>query len=171
MLRTCTFAFLISVTVSTTAASAAERGVVLRAGDIKVQPFIDAASATTVTANEPVTVIDRKGGWMEVTAAGKTGWIRMLNVRLAGADTAGSAAHSGNLLTSASLLRTGSSGKTVTTGVKGLGEENLRNATVNTAELAKLSTLAVDPAEATANAKRSGLKETQADYLTKGGKN
>lgn len=149
-------------------ADAADRGVVIRNGDIKAQPFIDATPAGSVVANDPVTIIDRKGGWMQVQAAGKTGWIRTLNVRLATTD--GAVAQNTSLATKASMLRTGSSGKTVTTGVKGLGEEDLRNASVNLAELDKLGTLAVDPAEATANAQKKGLKEAQIDYLAKGSK-
>jgi len=169
MRRVCALIFALCALMCMAPAYAADRGVVIRAGDIKTAPFIDAGSAGPVAANEPVTIVDRKGGWMQVQATGKTGWIRMLNVRLASAE--GVVAHSSSLSTSAALLRTGSSGKTVTTGVKGLGEEDLRNATVNPAELDKLGTLAVAPAEATANAQKSGLKESQVDYLAKGGRN
>jgi len=158
----------ISALISATGVSAAERGMVIRAGDIKAQPFIDAASAASVTASQPVTIVDRKGGWVQIEAAGKTGWIRMLNVRLAGANGNGSA--NGDLLSSAALLRTGSSGKTVTTGIKGMGEEDIHGATVNFAELDELSTLAVDQAAATASAQKKGLKESQVEYLPKGKK-
>lgn len=154
--------------IPASAADAADRGVVIRNGDIKAQPFIDAPPAANVAANDPVTIIDRKGAWMQVQVAGKTGWIRMLNVRLATTD--GAVAHQTSVASAASMLRTGSSGKTVTTGVKGLGEEDLRNASVNLAELDKLGTLAVDPGEATANAQKKGLKESEIDYLAKGGK-
>jgi len=169
MWRAWSFALSGLAIILATAVHAADRGMVIRAGDIKTQPFIDSATAANVTANEPVAIVDRKGGWMQVEAAGKTGWIRMLNVRLAGAEGSGGG-RSSDLMASASLLRTGSAGKTVTTGVKGLGEEDLRNATVNLAELNKLSTFAVDPPEATANAQKSRLKENQIDYLTKEGK-
>src|SRR5579863_10228291 len=126
MSRACAILFSIFIMISGAAVWAADRGMVIRGGDIKTMPFIDSATAANVAANEPVTIVDRKGGWMQVQAAGKTGWIRMLNVRLAGADGGAGAAHSSSLLASAALLRTGSSGKTVTTGVKGLGEEDLR---------------------------------------------
>jgi len=169
MRRAFTIICSLSALVLVAAADPAERGLVIRNGDIKQQPFIDAISAASVAANDPITILGRKGGWMQVQAAGKTGWIRILNVRLAGAD--GTGAHSTSLATSAALLRTGSSGKTVTTGVKGLGEEDLRNATVNLAELDKLAPLAVDSTEATANAQKKGLKESKLDYLGKGAKN
>ena len=168
MRRACTLVVLACALIPMSAADAADRGVVIRAGDIKVQPFIDAAPAATVAANDAVTVIDRKGAWMQVQAAGKTGWIRMLNVRLAAGD--GTVAKKNEFGSTVAALRTGSSGKTVTTGVKGLGEEDLRNASVNFAELDKLGALAVDPGEATAIAGKSGLKESQVEYLGKGSK-
>jgi len=168
MRRACTLILLTCALIPATVAGAAERGVVIRNGDIKTQPFLDAASAATVAANDPVTIIDRKGGWMQVQATGKAGWMRMLNVRLAAND--GAVAKKTGLASAAALLRTGSSGKTVTTGVKGLGEENLRNASVDLAELDKLAGLSVDPAQATALAGKDGLKENRLEYLGKGAK-
>ena len=86
----------------------------------------------------------------------------MLNVRLQG----GTAPAQGQAnVHAASLLRTNSSGKTVTTGIKGLGEEDLQNAVPNPAELAKLTSLAVPAAEASSNAAASGLVEHPVDYL------
>ena len=63
--------------------AAAEEGAVIRADELKAMPFIDAATAAKVPANQPVTIVSRKGGWIEVRANGQTGWLRMLNVRLA----------------------------------------------------------------------------------------
>lgn len=142
--------------------AAAETGAVIRADDLKAMPFIDAANSAKLAANQPVNILNRKGGWVEVEANGQTGWVRMLNVRLA----AGSTPAKGQAnVHAASLLRTGSSGKTVTTGIKGLGEEDLQNATPNPAQLAQLDALAVSADEASANARSSGLVEQQVDYL------
>lgn len=184
-----------------TTVAAAEQGIVIRAGELKEQPFVDAANTDKLAANQPVNIVRRQGGWVQVESNGKTGWVRMLNLRLgAGAGPApvatprgnagakpglgtvsgpdakqrsnsGAKPRLGSLTTPASLLRTGSSGKTETTGVKGLGEEDIKNATVNTAELEKLASLAVDSADATANARQNGLKESTVEYLnTKGGR-
>jgi hypothetical protein len=147
--------------------AAAEEGSVIRADELKAMPFIDAATAAKVAANQPVTIVSRKGGWIEVRVNGQTGWLRMLNVRLA----AGSSPAQGQAqVRSASLLRTGSSGKTVTTGIKGLGEEDLQNASPNPAELAKLADFAVPASEASANARASGLVEQQVDFVDEKGK-
>lgn len=158
------FAFALIMLLSAVRADAAEKGVVIRAADLKAQPFLDAATSAAVAANQSVTITRRQGGWVLVESNGKTGWLRMLNVRTEG----GGAAKPKSSGLAASLFHTGSSGKTVTTGVKGIGEEDIRNASPNPAQVAALATLAVDPAEATAKARQSGLKENTVAYLDKG---
>jgi hypothetical protein len=142
--------------------AAAEDGAVIRADELKAMPFIDAATSAKVPANQQVTIVSRKGGWIEVRVNGQTGWLRMLNVRLQGA---GSPAQGQANVHAASLLRTNSSGKTVTTGIKGLGEEDLQNASPDPAQLAQLATLAVSADEASSNAHASGLVDQQVDFL------
>ena len=145
---------------------AAEKGMAIRAGDLMAEPFIDAVKTGAVTANQPLTIVERRGGWASVEAGGKTGWVRLLNLRL---DPGPIAANSGgNSLTPASLLQTGSSGRTVTTGVKGMGEEDIRNATINYGELSELDKLGVDAADAKASADSKKLTENKVDYLKKG---
>lgn len=166
--------------------SAAERGFAIRAGDLKQQPFIDAAAAGAVAANQAVSVVTRQGGWVRIESNGQSGWMRMLNVRLeTRAATGGSTATStssgstssasstrslsrGNVSSSGSLLHTGSSGKTVTTGVKGLDESSIRGSTPDEAQVAQLEALAVDPSEAASNATSSGLQEQSVEYLKAG---
>ena len=147
------------------AAPPQERAVVIRAGDLMAQPFIDAAKVGPVAANDTVVIVERRGGWVNVQANGKSGWLRTLNLRMApGTSTVAARATSRN----ASLLRTGSSGQTVTTGVKGLDEENIRNASIDTAQLADLTSLAATDSDARATALRKKLVENKLDYLKPG---
>jgi hypothetical protein len=151
------------------AALCAEQGVAIRAGELKAQPFADSPTVEKIPANRPVTILARRGAWAQVQSNGKNGWLHLLNLRL----TAGSAAPAGNnnMRAAASVLRTGSSGKTVTTGIKGLDEESIMNASVNTVALAELAGLAVSADEAKASAQRAGLKETSGlAYLKKRGR-
>ena len=177
---------LLAALLSGSAALAEERAVVIRGGDLKERPFLDAADTGGVAANQPVTILQRQGGWVQVESGGKTGWLRVLNLRMEiAAALPGSSAAAGNgkakandrsslgagsITNPASLLRTGSSGKTVTTGVKGVDEEHIRAASVNREQLLILASLAVDPLEASDNAKQSGLKENGVEYLKKGGR-
>lgn len=150
------------------AAQAAEKGLIIRAGDLLAQPFIDAAKSGPVTANQPVTILERRGGWASVESNGTKGWVRLLNLRLDPGTARPTSSSSGNPLAS---LRTGSSGRTVTTGVKGMDEEDIRNATPNYAELTELEGLGVDAADARAAAQRGRLAENKVDYLdNKGGR-
>jgi hypothetical protein len=174
MRRAISVCLVVMLLFGATSAEAAEKGLIIHAGDLMAQPFIDAAKTSAVTPNQPVTIIERRGAWANVESNGKTGWVRLLNVRLEprpGGTASGQASGSPPALSlnnPASLLRTGSSGKTVTTGVKGMDEEDIRNATPNLAELAVLDSLEVDAADARANAQKSSLKESSVDYLDKG---
>lgn len=158
------------------AALASEKGLVIRGGDLMAQPFIDAAKTGPVEPNQPIVILERRGPWVNVEANGRSGWLRTLNVRLeppahAAPVAAGTPANRpsvGSLSNPASLLRTGSSGRTVTTGVKGLDEEDIRNASVDPQQLEELSTLSVAESEARENAASSKLAENRVDYLKKG---
>lgn len=148
-------------------AQAAENGLIIRAGDLMAEPFVDAAKASPVAASEAVTLLERRGGWVRVETGGRIGWVRMLNVRLeAGAATLAAAPATGRS-NPLSMLRTGSSGRTVTTGIKGLGEEDIRAASANYAQLDQLGKFAVGAAETRANAQKNQLKENDVAYLKK----
>ena len=147
----------------TSTAVAAENGYVIRPADLMDQPFIDAAKSGSLTANEAVEIVQRQGAWVRVAVGGKTGWVRMLNMRMGAATLPDSKGK-----TNTSFLTTGSSGHTVTTGVKGLDEENIRNATPNAAELDTLNALGATPDDAKALAASDKLTENQVDYLKKG---
>lgn len=148
--------------VPLSSAGAAEKGLIIRAGDMVAEPFIDAAKAGPLTASQPVTILEKRGGWTNVETGGRKGWVRTLNIRLEAAPR--SAGSTGRVAS----LRTGSSGRTVTTGVKGLDENDIRNATPDMTQVAGLSSLTVSPAEARDNAMRSNLLEQQVAYLDKG---
>lgn len=139
-------------------ALAGERGMVIRAGDLYAEPFIDAAKLGPLAANQPVTIVARKGGWLSVETAGKRGWVRLLIVRLEAAAGA----------TSASGLRTGSTGRTIATGVKGLDEGSIRNAAIDREQLARLDAMGASEGEARGHAVQNGLTETKLAYLKPG---
>jgi hypothetical protein len=141
-----------------TAALASERGMTIRAGDLYAEPFIDAAKLGPLAANQPVTIVARKGGWLSIESGGKKGWVRMLIVRL---ETAAAGA-------ATAALRTGSTGRTIATGVKGLDEGSIRNAAIDREQLARLEALGASEAEARALASEAGLKENQVAALKPG---
>lgn len=144
-----------------TAALASERGLMIRAGDLFEQPFIDAKKLGPLTPNQPVTIVERRGGWISVDAGGKRGWVRLLNLRLEPAvqPTAGR---------STAALRTGSTGRTVATGVKGLDEADIRSASLDRGQLAQLELLGVTDDAAKQYGSQNQLKESLIAYLKPG---
>ncbi|HEY9100752.1 SH3 domain-containing protein [Chitinimonas sp.] len=147
-------------------AQAAENGTLLRAAELKQKPFLDAEKVADLAAQAPVEIVARQGAWMQVKAAGQTGWVKMLNVRTGSGESKGGG---GGLLSAVNLFKTGSSGTTVTTGVKGLSEEDIKNAQPNHEQLAKLGSYAATADEAEKFARAGKLASNkQIEYLPKG---
>ncbi len=155
-------------------AHAAEKGLIIRAGKLLAQPFIDAAGSGAVTANQPVVILERRGAWVNVDSNGTKGWVRLLNVRLEprpGTGIAGKAASANPNKSPLSIFQTNTSKQTVTTGIKGadnIDEESIRNASVDYEELDKLGALGVDAGQARTHAAKNKLIEQKVGYLKKG---
>lgn len=142
------------------AALASERGLMIRGGDLFAEPFIDAKKLAPLTPNQSVTIIERRGGWVSVQAEGMRGWVRLLNLRLEPAvQPAGRPI---------AALRTGSTGRTVATGVKGLDEADIRSAVLDRGQLAQLEQLGVGDDAAKQYASQNKLTESTIGYLKPG---
>jgi hypothetical protein len=148
------------------AALAAETGTLVRATDLKKEPFSDASNVASLPEKAKVEVLARQGGWTRVkTGDGATGWVRMLALRMG--DEAQAKQGGSGLAQLFNVARTGSSGNTVTTGVRGLDKEQIQNATPNPAELAKLNAYRLNRAEAERFADSAPRLSTQKiDYLS-----
>ena len=114
----------------------AQAGYTIREVEMKREPFDDAATVAKLAEKTPIEITRRQGAWMEVKSGQAAGWIRMLSVRMGAAGEARSG--SSGLGALFNIGRTGSSGATVTTGVRGLDKEEIRNAKPNLAELQKM---------------------------------
>lgn len=158
--------WMLSVVLAAASAYAAETGTLMRAAQLKQKPFIDAPKVTDVAAQASLEIVQRQGAWMLVKTGGQTGWVKMLNVRT-GSGEVKSGSSAGGFLSAVNLFKTGSSGTTVTTGVKGLSEEDLRNAQPNKEQLAKMASFAVSADDANKFAKAGKLQANQIDYLAK----
>src|SRR5581483_12140943 len=55
-------------------------GTTTRATELKDKPYVDAKTLATLPAGSAVTIVDRSGGWFEVDAGGRRGWLRLLHV-------------------------------------------------------------------------------------------
>jgi len=147
------------------AAAHAETALTGRATELQAQPQSDAATLATLPENSRVEVLSRKGAWSQVkTAGGQTGWVRMLSLKAEGGAQSPAANPAGAL---GGLLGAGrtSNTATVTTGVRGLSEEDLQNAQANPAEVDRMQKYAVDKNAAQVFAQRSKLNAAKVDYL------
>lgn len=147
--------------------AAAETAVTNKETELKREPFSDAATLATLPAQSSVEILKRQGGWTQVKPANAAaGWVRMLNLRLgSGAPDRKGDSGIGALF---NVARSGSSGNTVTTGVRGLSEEDLRTAQPNPQELQRMQQFMVAAPEAQKFASAARLQKQPLEYL-KGG--
>lgn len=134
----------------------------VRPTEIKQKPFSDAENVATLAEKASVKIILRQGGWIKISSVQGDGWVKMLNLR--NTNTSSKSGDSG-LSSLFNLGRSGSSGITVATGVRGLSEEDLKNAQPNPEELAKLKNFANDKAQAEKFARNGKLKAQSLDFI------
>lgn len=142
----------------------AETGTVARAAELRQKPFGDAAKVADLAANSRVEILARQGAWMQVRGEdGRQGWVKMLNIRTSSGERA---ANGGGVGSVVGLVTTGRSGKTTTTGVKGIDEEQLGHSEPNAKELEKLKTYRSGREDAERFAAAARLTAKQLDYLS-----
>lgn len=156
--RTLTLAVLATIAAGV---ALAEPGTVLKATPLRSAPLASSDVVAELKALQAVEITARQGAWAEVTTgAGQEGWARILNLRTGSGQAS---AVSANEL--ASVFRTGSSGTSVSTGVKGLSAETLMSASANEAEVERLETYAANTTEASQFAAQAPVTSRSVPYL------
>jgi len=137
----------------------AEPATTIRQVEVKKAPAADADTIGQIAENTAVDALERKGGWTRVKSASGEGWVRMLALRFGGPGQAKKG--DSGISSLFNVARSGSSGTTVTTGVRGLDPEMLANAQPNQAELAKLPQFAATRDAAAGFAAKGKLQPQQ----------
>jgi hypothetical protein len=145
---------------------AGEGGSVLKADDLRAEPFRDAKTVGSLAPGDQVEILKKQGGWFQVKSPKGSGWVRMLSIRRGEARKGGGDA--AGLLGLASG-RAGTGRVVATTGIRGLSEEELKEATYNEAELKKAESYATTRAEAQQFAAGGKLVARKVDYLSAAG--
>ena len=135
--------------------------VMLRDDDLRARPDAAAPALTRLAKGSAVRVLAGDGGWTQVSASGRVGWVRILSVRGAGSA---STADLGALAGAASAGRDPDRVVAVA-GVRGLTEETLKLAEFNRGELLRLETYAVGADEAERFARDAALQRRAVAYL------
>lgn len=135
-------------------------GVMLRDDALKTAPGSAADAVAKLSRGDKVRVLASDGGWTQVYAAGRTGWVRILSVKseISTTPDLGALAEVGN--------RPHDPGRVVAVaGARGLDEVELKAARFNPDELALLDGYAASRAEAEQFAQLASLAHRDVPYL------
>jgi hypothetical protein len=146
---------ILALALGSIAASAvAAPGTVLRNDKLYSQPSATSKVTTSVAKGASVNILAKQGGWLRVSAGKSTGWIRLLSVR-AGAGGLGGAGL-GDVV-GAATTRSDPSRVVAVAGLRGLNDEDLKQAKFNAEELNRLDAWSATAAQARSFAGQSGL--------------
>ena len=141
----------------------AEPATTVRQVEMKKGPAADAQTIGQLPENTAVDALERKGAWTRVKTPSGEGWVRMLALRFGGPGEAKKG--DSGISSLFNVARTGSSGTTLTTGVRGLDPEMLANAQPNPAELAKMEQFSATPDAAAGFAAKGKLQARQVEEV------
>lgn len=139
----------------------AASGTMLKDDELHAEARAGSALLGRVGKGASVKVLNRQGGWTQVVHAGKTGWVRILSLRMtveSGANVLGGFAQIGG-------ARRDPNRVVAVAGVRGLNEEELRSARFDAGELARLHQFASNRADAEQFARSAGLKPLDLAYI------
>jgi uncharacterized protein YgiM (DUF1202 family) len=159
-MKTLRLLLVASLLVSGTAL-AGEAGTALKDDTLRAEPYADAASTGKIKRNDKLDILAKKGAWMQVKAGKSTGWVRLLSVKRGAASGGNEAAGVLGLASG----RAGTGQVVSTTGVRGLNEEDLKNAKFNEEEIKQLEANTLNADEGKSFAVAGGLKARKLDYL------
>lgn len=133
---------------------------------LRAEPHTDAHALATVPNTTAVAVSERRGGWYHIQLpSGQSGWVPMTNIRF---GSAAPATGSGWDQTAYSLFesgRTGASGTTASTGVRGLNTGDIANASPDPQAVDQVAQWAVSTEQAKDFAHGHSLRSHKVPYL------
>lgn len=128
----------------------AASGSLIKDEALRAAPSAGAATVLRASKGSAVEILARSGGWTQIRAAGKVGWVRILSVKTnaSGASAADLAAIAG---------QRDNRRVVAVAGLRGLNEEELKAAKFDARELAAMNQYAVSRAGAEQFAHAAGL--------------
>lgn len=137
-------------------------GTLLRDESLRSQPSATASVAAQVSRGTSVDIVARRGGWLQIKTGRAQGWVRLLSVRAGQGDSSGTGA--GDVL-GVATRRSDPSRVVSVAGVRGLNEEQLRQARFDADELARLDNHAATLSQGRSHASKSGLASVNVPSL------
>ncbi len=139
---------------------AGETGTALKLDSLRAEPFADAKTVGSLTKNDSVEILTKKGAWLQVKSKKNTGWVRLLSVKRGGTSISGSS------VADVASGRTGTGKVVSTTGIRGLSAEELKAAKFNEDEMKKMESHTISASDGQSFASAGGLSATKMTYLT-----
>jgi hypothetical protein len=151
-----------------TATKARETGTTRSAVDLMATPYRDAKQAGQLPTNTTVNILERRGGWLRISAQGKSGWARLHQVRAGeGPEAKNTGGGLAALKNVSQTGRSGSQGIVATTGIRGLSAEELKSAKPNPKGVESMEAYRANDNTAREFARSAGLKEKDVPFLNK----
>ncbi|MEK7716190.1 MAG: SH3 domain-containing protein [Pseudomonadota bacterium] len=150
-----------------TGTKARETGTTRSAVDLMATPYRDAKPAGQLPSNTTVDILERRGGWLRISAQGKTGWARLHQVRAGEGPEAKKSGEGLAMLRNVGKTgRSGSQGIVATTGIRGLSAEELKSAQPNPKAVESMEASRASDTTARDFARSAGLKEKDVPFLS-----
>jgi hypothetical protein len=137
----------------------------IRPTELKAKPYTDADTLTTLPPQTRVEVLARQAGWTQVKSTSFSGWVKMLSLQL---ESNAQKRGDNGLRSLFNVASTGRSSSTVTTGIRGLSEEQLKNTKPDPQALQAAKRYAVGREAAQRYAAEGKLHAQSVDYLSGG---
>jgi hypothetical protein len=145
------------------APAAAQQVTLERDSPLYSEPRLESAPVTQLKQGSTGDVVGKQGGWLNLKTPGGTGWLFSFNVRFPAQRAEGGDTGSGALGQVFGPRR----GVSVTSaiGIRGLDEEDLKQASFNAGQMKLLDDYAVSKQTAEQGARAAGLAPVKVDYL------
>lgn len=155
------FWLLLGAVLSVSSVQAAP-GTLLRDESLRSQPSATASVAAQVSRGTSVDIVTRRGGWLQVRTARAQGWVRLLSVR---AGQGGSGGAGLGDVVGVATRRSDPTRVVSVAGVRGLNEDQLRQARFDADELARLDNHTATLSQARSHASKAGLASVNVPSL------
>jgi hypothetical protein len=166
-------ASLLLLVLAAAPAFAQEQAFTNRATELKESGDAGARTVASLPENTPVKVLARAGAWTRIEANGQSGFVRVFHLRFP-ASVESSSSSGGNPFSAIAGALGGKSNKQAnlaTTGVRGISQDDVKNAAPDAQALAKMQSYRADKGEAQRFAREGKLAESKVeDPEAKGGR-
>jgi hypothetical protein len=158
------FRLALAAAMLSAASAAAQPVTVERDSPLYGEPRLEAAQVAQLKAGATGEVIGKQGAWLNLKTADGTGWLLSFNVRFPSQQTGTGDSGAGS---AAGRLFGAPRGVSVTStiGIRGIEEEDLKQASFNADQMKLLDGYSVTKEAAERGARAAGLAPVSVDYM------